>query len=421
MDQFEETHGERVVGCPMFRYPSETPRSLSLDPVLEAVRNGPGIARLQYPHGGPCWVVTSYDDVRFVYSDRAFSRSGMMQDSAPRLTAGLLLQGGIGSLDDGTHSRLRRAINKELGSRRMVELRRRAEAIMAELLEPVEEAGRCDYVAEVAKPFALRVLGELLGIPRADQRNIAGWVDALLSDASDAGADAEAAVKELGRYVTELIGRRRRDPGTDLVSAFAAGEHDLEKWEVITIVFSLIVGGFESSAHMIGKAVLRVLIEPELRGALRERPESIAEAVEELLRTTALAGGESLPWIVREPVQLAGIDMAPGDYVMPAVGAANLDPRVFDDSANIVFGRPPRAHMAFGHGTRYCLGAQIARMELQVAVGTVVSRYPGMRLAVPAEEIEWRSGSAVWQLARLPIRLPAQRVSPDVAQHAGAR
>ena len=172
---------------------------------------------------------------------------------------------------------------------------------------------------------------------------------------------------------------------------------------------------------MIGKAVLRVLIEPELRGALRERPESIAEAVEELLRTTALAGGESLPWIVREPVQLAGIDMAPGDYVMPAVGAANLDPRVFDDSANIVFGRPPRAHMAFGHGTRYCLGAQIARMELQVAVGTVVSRYPGMRLAVPAEEIEWRSGSAVWQLARLPIRLPAQRVSPDVAQHAGAR
>jgi cytochrome P450 len=397
---------------PEYSYPSPTPRSLQLDPVLDEVRKAAGVARVTLPYGDPCWLVTGYDDARSVYSKKCFGRPGMEQESAPRLTAGLLLQGAIGSEEDSVHLKLRRTLLRELSADRISALRSRAELIMADLLDSAAKAGSSDYVSTVARPFAIQVLCELLGVPSSYRSRLSSWVRALLSDAStaDRGAsDADIAMKDLGRYIVGLIRERRTEPGEDLVSALAAPTSGLDTRETATLIFALTMGGFETTAHMLSKMVLRLLSTPDSWKVLCAQPESVAAAVEELLRTIAIAGGEGIPWVVREPVRLAGVEMAPGDYVVPAVGAANLDPQVFSTPDELRFDRGANPHLTFGHGAHYCLGSEVARLELQVGLGILVQEFPDAELAIPPDDIAWRSGTTIWELAELPIRLRGEQ------------
>ncbi|MFD6357681.1 cytochrome P450 [Nocardia tengchongensis] len=278
---------------------------------------------------------------------------------------------------------------------------------MTDLLSPLREGVGIDYVADVAKPFSIRVLGKLLGIPVEDDEKLIGWVSALLADdfAPNAEANAESAVKDMGRYVMELVTARGENLGDDLVSDFI--RHDgLSYLDVVTVAFGLIIAGFESTAHMLSKMVFQLLIRPDLWTVLTESPDRIPSAVDELLRTISLGGGEAIPWLVREPVSLGGVDMAAGDYVMPSTGAANRDGLVFDDPDQIVFGRSQKQHLTFGYGTSYCLGSQVAKVELEVGLGLLVREYPGLRLTTAPESIGWPAGSAVWRLAELPVALP---------------
>lgn len=390
-----------AVGCPIHRYPTDGARSLGLDPVLDDALEQDQPVRLEYPHGGQCWLVTRYDDVRTVYSSKIFSRSG----NAPRITASPLFAGGLATMDDAVHLKVRRIVTAEL-NRRMGSIRSSAESIMTERLSPLREGVGIDYVADVAKPYSIRVLGELLRIPTEDDANLIGWVCALLADdfVPNAEANAESAVKDMGRYVMELVTARGENLGDDVVSDFI--RHDgLSYLDVVTIVFGLIIAGFESTAHMLSKMVFQLLIRPDLWSALQENPDRIPGAVEELLRTISLGGGEAIPWLVREPISLGGMDMAAGDYVMPSTGAANRDGLVFEDPDQIVFGRSQKQHLTFGYGTSYCLGSQVAKVELEVGLSTIFREYPTLQLAVSPEGIRWPSGSAVWQLAELPVSL----------------
>ncbi|GGN72003.1 cytochrome P450 [Nocardia rhizosphaerihabitans] len=380
---------------------------MNLDPVLEEVRRSGRIAKLQLPHGVPCWVVTGYEDARTVYSSKAFTRTGMANDTAPRLTAGLLLQGAIGSQDDDVHLKLRRAIMRELNAERVSRLRISAESIMTELLDAQVAGGGGDFVSEIARPFAVRVLCELLGVPPSDQGQLINWVGLLLAADGVDPAAVGAAATEAGQYIVGLIRRRRVEPGDDLVSAFADRSSGLDTREAATIVFALVMGGFETTAHMLSKMVLRLLVQQELWRTLRARPDLVPSAVEELLRTISVAGGEGIPWMVREPVTLAGVDMLPGDYVLPAVGAANLDSRVFDAPEEVQLDRNGKTHLTFGYASHFCVGAPIARMELEVALSALIASHPDIGLAVEPAEVRWRSGSAVWELESLPLRFNA--------------
>ncbi|MFJ4657679.1 cytochrome P450 [Nocardia sp. NPDC088792] len=331
----------------------------------------------------------------------------MSDEAAPRLTAGLLLAGAIGGQDDEVHLKLRRAIQRELGPDRMAALQIRAEAIMTELLNSMIRTGGGDYVSLVAKPFAVQVLCELLGIPVEDRDTLVAWVTALLTGAAE-GSDPESigvAAKDAGKYIVALIRRRRREPGQDLVSAFAARSDELDTREIATIVFALVMGGFETTAHMLSKLVLRLLSRKDLWHTLVEHPELLSSATEELLRTTAIAGGEAIPWQVCEPVTLAGVAMVPGEYVLPAVGAANFDPAIFPEPEEIRLDRTGKTHLTFGHAAHFCIGSQIARMELEVGLSALLRMCPRTELAITPEDVAWRDGSAVWELAELPVRL----------------
>ncbi len=391
-------------GCPIHKYPSGGPRSLKIDPVMRRIADEGGVGRLQLPHGDACWVVTGFDAARSVYAGKSFSRIGMNTDSAPRLTEGLLLQGAIGCMEERDHVKLRRAVLRELDAPRLAALEARAEQLMSDLLTAFAAAGGGDYLAEVARPFALRVLSELLGLPWATAEMMSAWVQTLLT-ASGQGADPAViteAYMGLGRCVTELVKERRATPAQDFISA-VANRRELGTKEIAIVMISLLAGGFESSVTMLSKSVLLLLTRPDLCKELRTDPALVPAAVEEFLRVISLAGGESIPWVVREPVTLAGVEMAVGDHVMPAAGAANLDPTVFEDPEVVRFDRKNNSHLAFGHGSHLCLGYRIARMELQVGVRAFVERFAEPQLGLPAESLCWRSDSAVWQLNDLPV------------------
>ncbi|MET8877000.1 cytochrome P450 [Nocardia sp. NPDC004604] len=395
---------------PIHNYPSEVPRSLEIDPVMRKIAAEGGVARLQYPHGEPCWVVTGFDDVRSVYGSKSFSRIGMNTESAPRLTEGILLQGAIGCMEEREHVKLRRAFLRELDAPRLSALEERGEAIMSELLDAMAANGGGDYVSQVAKPFALRMLSELLGLSPATAEVMACWVQTLLTASGQAADPAviTEAYLGLGQCVTELVQERRATPANDFISA-VANRRELKTREIAILVISLLAGGFESTATMMSKSVLLLQTRSDLWKGLAADSSLVPAAVEELLRKISLAGGESLPWIVREPVTLAGVDMQVGDYVMPAAGMANLDPAVFEDPEDVRFDRNATSHLSFGHGSHLCLGYQIARIELCIGVRALVERYPDARLGVAVDQVRWREDSTIWQLEDLPLTLGRDR------------
>lgn len=398
--------------CPAHNYPSTAPRSLTLDPIMQNVAAGPnGVAQLQLPHGGPCWLVTRYDDVRTVYLSKKFTRTGMTGDATPRLTASEILSGAIGSMDEHDHVKLRRAILRQLGASQLASLEGQAEHTMVTLLNDMADRGQCDYVSNIAEPFALRVLCDLLGLPYSDASRMASWVQTLLSDSSADQPAQTAMLTEIGQYVFTLIADRARTPGSDFVSALIE-TGDLTKKECAIVVVGMIFGGFESSATMLSKMVLKLLTSPDLWSALREDLDQVPRAIEELLRTISIAGGEAVPWRVQESVTLAGVDMVPGDYVMPATGPANLDPRVFDDPEQIRLSEKTAPHLAFGHGLHMCLGYQIARMEMNVGIRTLVQHHPDCHLQIPADQVRWRYDSTIWQLAALPVSFTNSNTQP---------
>ncbi|MFJ9370592.1 cytochrome P450 [Nocardia sp. NPDC101769] len=435
--------------------------------------------RLDYPHGGQCWLVTGYDDVRTVYSSKNFGRSA----DAPRITACPLFAGGLATMDDSVHLKLRRTVTAEL-NKRMGSIRSSAESIMADRMSALRDGGTIDYVAEVAKPYSIRVLGELLNISADDDEKLIEWVCALLADDSipDAAARAESAGKRLGRRVMELVTTRSENLGDDVVSDFI--RHDaLSYIDVVMIVFGLIIAGFESTAHMLSKMVFQLLLRPDLWAALQEDPSRIPGAVEELLRTTSLGGGEAIPWLtaarvsdtpgvhaaeaaalgmallfaghettvnaisngmltlldtpdrwrrlVTEPalvpsaieellrvpcqsspelpryartdMEVDGATVCQGDLVLMDVSAANLDPEAFPEPERFDLARRSSAHLTFGHGLRYCIGAPLARIELQEVFSQLISRFPDMRLAVPAAELRRQENMLAAELVELPV------------------
>ncbi|MET9490052.1 cytochrome P450 [Nocardia sp. NPDC006630] len=390
--------------CPIYTYPSKTPRSLALDPIMTEVAQGAGVARLQLPYGEPCWLVTRYDDVRTVYVSKKFSRAAMAEESAPRLTSSQILQGAIGSMEERVHVKLRRAVLGALDAPRLAKLETGAVATMATQLDALALLGCGDYSSQVAEPFAMCVLCDLLGLPDSDTKQIMTWVQTVLVQDSRPDGDFTAAMTEIGLYAYSVIVEREKSPGTDFISALieAGG---LSKKECAIIVIGLLFGGFESSATMLTKMVLRMLTTPEPWNELRHRPELVPNAIEEMLRTISVAGGESIPWRVMEPLTLAEIELQPGDYVMPATGPANFDPRIFQNPEDVVLDRNPNPHLTFGRGLNMCLGYQIARMEMNVGIRMLLEKYPDARVAVSAEKLHWDYSSSIWRLSELPLEL----------------
>jgi cytochrome P450 len=318
------------------------------------------------------------------------------------------IDAGILDLDPPEHTRPRRLVSRAFTARRVETLRPRAQRAADELVDAMLAAGPpVDLVEQFAVPLPGVMICELLGVPYADRENFYGWGNAFMSTTGLSVEEREAALGELGAYLAGLVEQRRREPADDLLGALvvAHDEHEsLSEAEVIGMAITLFAAGYESTASQIANFMYTLLTTPDGLQPLRGRPELVAGAVEELLRYIPLSTNEAaLPRYATEDVELGSGTVRAHEPVLLAMYAANRDPAVYEDPDRLDLARTPgKPHLAFGHGFHHCIGAPLARMDLQVALGTLADRLPGLKLAVEPGQIAWKTGLAV----RGPVALP---------------
>ena len=375
-----------------------------------ARRESGSAAPVRLPSGDEVLLATAYEDIRTVLADARFTRN-LCYEGAPQLLPGPgegADPHALTSMDPPAHSRLRRLVQGAFTPRRAEEWRPRVEAVAEELLDGIAEAGPpADFVAAFAFPLPVEVICRLLGVPAADSALFRTWADSLLgTGTADAGRRAEHAAA-FGAYVDGLVAAHRARPGGDLVDELIAARDEgdrLGEGELSRMVRGLIVAGHETTANVIGRGLLTLLRHPAQLAALRADPELLPDAVEEVLRTQVPGHGGLLRVATEDVVLPSGTRVRAGQGVMAPVSAANHDPARFGapDTFDIRRGGEAR-HLAFGHGPHYCLGANLARVEVSVALGAVLRRFRGLALADPPRELRWTADSRVCGLKELPL------------------
>jgi cytochrome P450 len=343
------------------------------------------------------WMLTRYDDVERALRDHAhFSAE----------------QGPPGSMlvsDPPRHTRLRTLVNKAFTPRTVRRLRPRIQAIVDDLLDAAAGRAEIDAIADFAYPLPITVIAELLGVEperrdffRAESQKIA----LSLGPSADPAAAAHAAEgrDRLMAYFDGLIAKRRAEPRDDLVSALIPAEERgdlLDHGELLAMLLLLLVGGHETTVNLIGNGLLALLRHPDQLELLRTTPGSERQAVDELLRYDSPV--QYTGRVARSDVELRGKQVRAGDRVRMILASANRDPDAFDDPDTLDLSRDPCHHLAFGFGIHFCLGAELARVEGEIALPTLVRRFPDLRLT--GQSLRWRPAPVMRGLEALPIAL----------------
>ncbi|WP_223198443.1 cytochrome P450 [Solihabitans fulvus] len=383
-----------------------TAEQLRLDPLYAHLRKEEPLTRVRLPFGEDAWLATRHVDARVVLGDARFSRALSVGRDEPR-TRPEQGNGGILSMDPPDHTRIRRLATKAFTMRRVELLRPRAQEIADGLADEMLAGGsRADLVEQFALPLPITVICELLGVPVEDREHFRVWSDAFLSTTSLTLEQVMEYKGKLWQYMGGLIEQRRVEPTDDLIGALvlARDEQDvLSEDELISLTVGLLVAGHETTATQIPNFVYVLLNHPDQLAWLRERPEQVAQAVEELMRYVPLGTAAAFPRYAKEDIEVGGVLVRAGEPVLVAVASANRDESVFEDPDELRLARSTNPHIGFGHGVHHCLGAPLARLELQVALGTLLGRFPDLRFAVPQEQLRWKRGMLVRGLESLPI------------------
>ena len=361
----------------------------------------------------PIWWVTRYedaeavllDDERFVRDPRLALPPEQLRSELPEFVA--FIDSNMLNRDGEDHKRLRRLVSKAFTPRMIERLRPRIQEIADELIDRVADTGEMELVSDFAFPLPITVIAELLGVPVADRERFREWSAAMVSPAL-AAADADRADALLTAFVQSLLAlfaERRRAPGEDLVSALVAvedGGDTLSEEELCSMIALLIVAGHETTVSLIGNATLALLTHPEQRAELEDDPSLLPRAVEELIRYDGPVERTLNRWAAVD-VELGGQTIRRGDNVIVILGAADRDPDRFDTPDALDLGAERERHLGFGRGSHFCLGAPLARLETEIALGTLLRRLPGLRLAVAEDELRWRPVPLFRSLVALPV------------------
>jgi nocardicin N-oxygenase len=393
-------------------YPFGEIKALDVDPLLAKLAREEPLSRIAMPYGGEAWLATRYADVKTVYSDPRFSRSATVGADLPRLRPEIDTEAmSILSMDPPQHTRIRRLLGKAFTPRRIAELRPRVASLTAEMLAGLRAAGPgADLVEHLSMPLPVTVICELLGVPVQDRPIFRQGVETLLSTTAFTTEERSTARADLVTYMAELVARRRATPTDDLLGALVVardeGEH-LTEQELIMTGLVILGAGFETTMNMIGDITVLLLTRPdhgdELRRSVGDDDDALARAIEEFLRFTMLGATEGQARIALEDIELSGTTVRAGETVFGSLQMANRDPGQFPAPDELVLDRAENRHLAFGFGPHHCLGAQLARIELQEAVGGLLREFPALRLGVAQGDIEWRTKVHIRGPKRLPL------------------
>ncbi|MEV7778390.1 cytochrome P450 [Kitasatospora sp. NPDC088351] len=364
----------------------------------------PGPPRLAaLPTGTPVWLVSRHTDVRQVLTDPRLGRAPLYAADAPplSLTPNILDDPQSMLNIDGTgHQRLRRTVQRAFTPRAIARWRPWVASVVESLLdELIDQGSPADIVAAYSRPLPIAVISRLMGLDGLDSKRLAHWSDHALSATAFSAEAIRAAMDDFAAFGTELIAERRAAPGDDLVSSLltAADESgDIGEAQLVSLVIGLVVAGHETTMTTLGNALVYLLGDGrDAWQRLAADEQSAAAATEQLLRAVPLGDAKILPGLLRrtvEDVEIGGVVIPAGSVVAADTGAANKDPGVFTGDLLTELFSPLAAPMyTFGAGPHHCLGAWLARMELELALHRLARRLPALRLA-GATDIDWRRG-----------------------------
>lgn len=371
----------------------------------------PTLTRVMLPSGHPAWLAAHLDHVRAVGADPRFSRALANRPGAPalgpisqQLPVSLPI---IFNLDPPEHTRLRKLVAGAFTQRRMEEFRPEIERIVAGQIQEVADCGPpADLVRHFSAVIPGAVICELLGLPAADGDRIRRAAEAIVAVSGRSSQEVGATVADVLAYMADLIADRRMHPGPDLLSTLIAARDDddkLSELELIVLCGTLFIAGNQSTINQISNLVLTLLEHPAELARLRDHPDLLPAAVEELLRFFPRPDGGRQIRIATANVEVGGVTVREGDAVLLSHTAANRDPAAFDEPDRLDLGRPDNHHLTFGVGVHFCLGAALARLQLQIAIGALLHRFPRLHLAVPAAELPWNDTGTHWALAELMV------------------
>lgn len=347
---------------------------------------------LKAPQFDRTWVLLRFADCEAVLRDQRWSgATGLRRvlpdgSLAPRRRTGVGGTQPLGFTDPPEHTRVRRLMAKVFTPRAVESLRPRIQGLVDEILDAAADRGELDLIADLGDVVPMMVICEILGVPPADRDRFKPWsnaatraFDGVIDD--DTAAEARAGFRSLLAYIDDLIEDHRSHPGDDLLSALIAAEEDGDRLttdELRVNAVTLLVAGHETTTNLIGNGAHALLRHPDQLARWHTDPSLDASAVEELLRYDPMA--QFVNRVATHPTDLGGHHFDPGDHVILALGAANRDPERFPDPDRLDLGRDDGHHLTFAYGAHHCLGAALARLEGQVALGTLVHRFPHMRL-----------------------------------------
>jgi cytochrome P450 len=369
------------------------------------------VHRIALPTGEPAWLITGYHHVRRALHDSRLIKSPVTSANYGRdfLPPGVFaaMTNHMLNHNPPDHTRLRRLVASAFTRPRIEQLAPRIQQITDELLDAVANEAQTDLIASFALPLPITVIYELLGVPAERRNEFHEWSSIAVTGVL-AGPEALAtASTALVSYLQELIEAKRATPADDLLSALVTareGQDQLSDDELTSMVFLILVGGHETTVNLIGNGTLALLNHPEQKELLRAQPDRFSAAVEELLRFDGPLQVATMR-ATAEPVNIAGTTIPAGEIVLLSLLAANRDPGYLAHPETLDITRTNNQHLAFGHGIHHCLGAPLARLEGRIALGTLFSRFPRLRLAVPAEQLTRRPGVLLNGLDTLPVCL----------------
>lgn len=402
---------------------SQPPRVDLFDPEFKAnpypayaqLRSDAPVHRVALPNGQGMWLVTRYEDVSAVLRDERFVkdwRNAMTPEQLAQMPpipeVMRPLSKNMLDTDPPDHERLRALVSKAFTPRLIERMRPRVQAIADALLDAVWDKGEMDLIDDYAFPLPITVIAELLGVPAEDRNEFREWSDAAVSgDATQEYVEKILLphMQAFTGYLRAMFEEKRENPKDDLISALVRAEEagvKLSEDELLAMVFLLLVAGHETTVNLIGNGVLALLRHPDQLQKLKDDPSLIKPTIEELLRYDGPVE-TSTERFAREDVRIGGTVISKGEMVTVVIASADHDPERFPDPDALDITRADNKHLAFGKGIHFCLGAPLARMEGQIAIGTLLRRMPELRLADPPGSLTWRPGLVLRGLKGLPV------------------
>lgn len=362
---------------------------------------------------GKEWLITRYEDALPLLKDNRLKKDWtnvfsqdtknmyLSVDNSDHLTTHML------NSDPPNHSRLRSLVQKAFTPKMIAQLDGRIQRIADDLISDIERKGRLNLVDDYSFPLPIIVISEMLGIPKEDQAKFRIWSHAVIAspETPEEIKETEKQLSEFITYLQYLVDMKRKEPKEDLVSALILAEsegHKLSARELYSMIMLLIVAGHETTVNLITNTVLALLENPNQLQSLKDNPKLIDSAIEEGLRYYSPVEVTTARWAA-EPFQIHHQTIQKGDMVIIALASANRDETVFENPEIFDITRENNRHIAFGHGSHFCLGAPLARLEAKIAITTLFNRMPKLQIKGNREEIKWQGNYLMRSLEELPL------------------